>query len=1470
MRFVERRTFGGGLGIRTLCGLAALVAIWPLPASAQVASPFHPDSSYAAESLLRNAARHVADKQWPEAIDLYLRVVEQHGNAVALVPSSDPNAPSQLYVNARAYCQKALAQLPADGLAQYRQRVDARAEQRFLAARSSADRAALRSIVDELFASRWGDQASELLGDLEFRAGRYREALAAYHLLVPDLNQAPGLVYPDPDIDQARVAAKILLCRAAAGDRPTPAEIEGFQRAQPDAKAPFAGREGSLADLVGSAIAEDDWREPVMAQSGWPTYAGASNRNGHVIEKVDVGSFQWKLELALPEAPRTGPDPDELRQFGNITRAPITQDNEPSVFPILVGDHVMIADESRVRSFHMNVRLEGSSEDEFNAKIVHWKSEYNPPFSPSAATRASSGQAVPRFTLTASGDRVFARLGATGRNTSGGILYAIRSNRDVEGKLIWRKSASDVVLPIERAGEHHVASFEGAPVADETRVYIAMTEATTDTWAYVACFDAETGQTLWVRHLGSSAPRFDPTRNMAQGPAIGNRMLSLQDGTLYYQTNLGALATLDAETGTVRWVATYGAPDRSLVHLSKRAPNPALVSDGLVIIAPEDAPGLYAFETATGRLVWKTDPIPELQYLLGSAKGKLFATGNHLYTFDIQTGRLLRSWPGSGNRFDGYGRGLLAGDFVYWPTRTEILVIDQETGGDQHATIPLFQSFGYGGGNLAAGDGYLVVAQRERLAVYCQNRRLLERMREQLLVAPERARDHFQLARLAEATGENDLALDTLAEVLKRAGPGDRLEGRPLREVALDKQHQLLLRLGDELGAKGQWPRAAERYEAASRLELSDRQHLSALLKLAAAHESAGQAAAAVATLQQILGNPRLSQLAVPVEPQRQVRVDLHLAERLAALTEKHGRAIYEEFDQRAEKLLQRGLREQNTPLLLELTRVYPSALAVPKALEGIAAIAKQRGELSTAISAVKRLNELATSDFQHAVLLGSLGQLYERKGMLSSARQTYLLAAKKYGNLTATFEANPEPVSEFVARRLAAIAARGSSSDTGRETEPGPLIRLASRDWDFHARPLVIEADSPDPNLPLVLANETRVVLWDLAKPKPRWSVDIGTEPTWAGLSGDVLLIGSNRRLLGLSPATGAILWRFDSLNAQTPERALSPFTRGGFALAPLEPDVAAPSHHRLHRFRLAGGRVFALRSDQALVAVDAANGRLLWMFSAQGEPLGQSQHPALNPYYIAGEDFVALEQTPANRLAVLNANSGALVSTLDRGEDQQPIARDPIALDGERVALVLDTRTIAVLNMQRGTLDWTFRNDSALPRAVPPLAWHNEETLLVLFGGQELARLDLDNGNRRWSRGIGLVDLSNAPDAALLDETHFFCVWDNTCQAFRVADGKPAWHRALLSRERNTNWSLGFSGPFLVVYPSQTRLADEGIASVTLHFCNRDTGAPVQRFSFQEPAERLSLTLGDAGATVATQSHGWRIGRKGTDPEP
>ena len=221
----------------------------------------------------------------------------------------------------------------------------------------------------------------------------------------------------------------------------------------------------------------------------------------------------------------------------------------------------------------------------------------------------------------------------------------------------------------------------------------------------------------------------------------------------------GAVAALEAETGATLWVATY--PRQEPNHGgngSERDLNPA-VSTKAGYSWPPVTPMRSSHSTpstagCSGKPI-RSPTTSSSAHLLGVAKDRLVATGNRVLLFDVVTGKLLHAWPDSGKALEGYGRGLLAGDLIYWPTQNEIQVFDQRTGQRAQPPIKLLETYHVKGGNLVAGDGYLIVAQVDGLVVFCQNSRLIERYREDIVRAPDHAANYFRLARAAEAIGRD-------------------------------------------------------------------------------------------------------------------------------------------------------------------------------------------------------------------------------------------------------------------------------------------------------------------------------------------------------------------------------------------------------------------------------------------------------------------------------------------------------------------------------------------------------------------------------------------------------------------------------------------------------------------------------------------------------------------------------------------
>ena len=965
----------------------------------------------------------------------------------------------------------------------YRRRMDPQAERWFREGQAGRDVAPLRRVVEQAFCTSWGDDALELLGDLSFQNGRFGEALAMYRRLVADDPENPlNLVHPDPSVDLARVAAKKLLCRAAAGDRPTAADFESFTRRFPDASGSLAGRKGPLATTVAAAVATDHLAPPTQADGRWPTFAGSPTRNKIVAESIDVGSLQWRVALDRISPTRSG-GPYGRPAFARNNGAATSSASELLGYhPIIVGDQVIVGNGSRIVGYNLSDRPNAADGGQTLAVQPAW---IHDPEDGAATPRARQPNwSIPRYTLTAAGGRIFARMGASsppgfmgGARGSGADSYLVAVDRDDPGgKPLWVQRSRQLVLPDRPAGQvGRTVNFEGTPVADDYNVYVAVTDRREQTATYVASFGAADGSLRWLRYLGAAASNIDQFMamgafgGMAVAADAGHRLLTLDGPVLYYQTNLGAVAAIDAETGSIRWAATYPRQDSGRGQGGTRDLNPAVVHDGLVFVAPSDSSSILAFEAQTGRLKWKTAAVPDevkLTHLLGVAKGRLVATGDKVLWFDVRDGKLLHTWPDSGAR-EGYGRGLLAGDQVYWPTRNEIQVLDQTSGGRSGPPIKLLEAYRTTGGNLAAGDGYLVVAQTDGLVVFCQNSRLIERYRDEIARAPDRATTHYRLARAAEAVGRDQLALDSYEETIRRAVAVDTIDGAPLIEVARDHQFQLLIRIASVLRGEKKYDAAIARLNAAVEVARQEQDRLNARLLLADVQLDRGRPPEAVDVLEGLLGDDRLQRLTVGShDGRRAVRADLFIGDRLAAIVRDQGRKVYESYDRKAHALLESGMRDQDARVLAEVARAYPAAEAVPEALLALGAVHEKDGRPAAAAAVYKRLSTLSgLSEEARARALWRLAHVYESQGYLVSARDTYLRLADRHPRIQIEDGGRSATVSEWVSAELARDPLARLVADRPRPALPSPMTRRwrwKGTDGADAARPLTAAAAPP------------------------------------------------------------------------------------------------------------------------------------------------------------------------------------------------------------------------------------------------------------------------------------------------------------------------------------------------------------------------------------------------------------------------
>jgi hypothetical protein len=196
-----------------------------------------------------------------------------------------------------------------------------------------------------------------------------------------------------------------------------------------------------------------------------------------------------------------------------------------------------------------------------------------------------------------------------------------------------------------------------------------------------------------------------------------HNLLTLAHGVLYFNTNLGAVAALSAEDGRPIWIAHYARAKKG--DLNSRAAHfyrdltPCIYDRGRVLVAPSDCESIFALDAMTGLLLWETNLPRDVVHLLGVAGDTLWASGDKLWQINVGAGKVGFPWP-EGPTPKGQGRGVLAGNAVYFPTSTTIHVFNQQTGLEE-SQIDL-RTLNLTGGNLVAAGESLLIAGADRLA----------------------------------------------------------------------------------------------------------------------------------------------------------------------------------------------------------------------------------------------------------------------------------------------------------------------------------------------------------------------------------------------------------------------------------------------------------------------------------------------------------------------------------------------------------------------------------------------------------------------------------------------------------------------------------------------------------------------------------------------------------------------------------
>lgn len=513
------------------------------------------------------------------------------------------------------YAAVLLSQAPEVVLQTYRRQVDPIA--RPLLEREDRDfssyKTTLLRLVRRYPCSTPAEEAFWKLGEMAVADGEPARARSYWECLVPpakepEMGSRSYFVYPRPRVSRSEVLGRLAFLSILEGDRARARrEIEVLRRQYPEASGQLAGETVVWEEVLGKWLRESARWHPPQMPSGWPTFAGSTKR-GRVVE-----------HLAPPEK--------------LLWHKTFAEDSTPVQGLVVWKTHVFVQTGNEVCGY----RLPGGEPCWTDDGVLYREEEHLEEIVPLAAP------------LAVHGDRLYAVF--VGRTASGRwSSRMVCLDLSAEGRLVWH------VTP-EREGVY----VGGAPVVCRDRVIAAEYSSGNGWGASLVARDAVSGHRRWSTSLGS-VPVASPESSNAETRSIVQGLPTLAEGRVYLNSNLGILASIEAETGELRWLRTdVGTSPGEMEPPARLRPFPApcLFHRGMLYVAPHRSERVFALDASRGLLKWKTGPetrwIDRLLAVVPSAEPspRLLGAGDRVYWIETRgadSGTVVRAMPSSAFR----------------------------------------------------------------------------------------------------------------------------------------------------------------------------------------------------------------------------------------------------------------------------------------------------------------------------------------------------------------------------------------------------------------------------------------------------------------------------------------------------------------------------------------------------------------------------------------------------------------------------------------------------------------------------------------------------------------------------------------------------------------------------------------------------------------------------------------------------
>lgn len=549
--------------------------------------------------------------------------------------------------------QQALAGLSPSGKAAYRLFYDAQARTLLGQAQGKDEADNLSKIVSNYIVTSVGDLAADRLGDLCFEEGKFDGAVRAWQAIINYRS--------DSSIDRALLYVKLAIALAHSG------RWDEFHRVERELADRHPGAQVTLGGKLVSA-------ERHLAQIGAGQKAASpptADTPDFKLPDSDEPLWQWR-----PFGKPTDANAAQIPRFRNPWGQHTTID---MVIPT-------ISDGRRVYANLLGYEV---ALDLQSGKLLWRNGKYR-----ELVVKAAQQQVIfPEvYNLTIAGDRLWSVGAALGGQGPRGGSY-LKALDPATGKELWHSRNLTALQPW---------SFCGAPVVDGDRLYIGALKNNPNTELHVLALATADGKPLWDSMIGNhKVDQYQAYyyRKTAQP------MMVLNAGKLYVDTHAGAMAALDAGTGTMLWGMVY--PSAAI----KTGYDYEGMTDTFTVGKPIYAADmLFLKGMRSSRLIALRPQEPALAFnrsvsngavLIGVDNGRVYVGGEEITAYDLRTRELL--WSRAVPMGTSFLRPVMTRSHIFQFTARGIYQIEKATG----KLVRLFR-----GSDLGSNGGAILLAPK--------------------------------------------------------------------------------------------------------------------------------------------------------------------------------------------------------------------------------------------------------------------------------------------------------------------------------------------------------------------------------------------------------------------------------------------------------------------------------------------------------------------------------------------------------------------------------------------------------------------------------------------------------------------------------------------------------------------------------------------------------------------------------------